>query len=152
MDQREENARSTVERIKALASECKLLNNRSAQTYEHLTEDLRELEARLQEEKKQASTVQAQLKLLSAVEKMKRSQEQHAVQQQVHAIQIKFMEVTQRLHLVQDESYTLFEEIEGQGEQLEKVVTSGVTVLGRIGHRENHPGILRAGDSRKEAS
>jgi hypothetical protein len=33
-DQREETARSAVERIRALASECKKLSNRSAQTYE----------------------------------------------------------------------------------------------------------------------
>jgi hypothetical protein len=45
-DQREETARSAVERIKALALECKKLSNRSAQTYEHLAEDpeLRTLE------------------------------------------------------------------------------------------------------------
>jgi DNA anti-recombination protein RmuC len=46
------------------------------------------------------------------------------VQQQAHAIQNKVMEVTQRLHLVQDEACTLFEEIEGQGTQLDQVVTS----------------------------
>jgi hypothetical protein len=48
-DQREETSRSTVERIKALASECKQLSNQSAQTYEHLAEDpeLRILEAQL---------------------------------------------------------------------------------------------------------
>jgi DNA anti-recombination protein RmuC len=46
------------------------------------------------------------------------------VQQQVHAIQSKVMEVTQRLQPVQDEACTLFEEIEGQGAQLEQVVTS----------------------------
>jgi hypothetical protein len=34
------------------------------------------------------------------------------------------MEVTQRLQPVQDEACTLFEEIEGQGAQLEQVVTS----------------------------
>jgi hypothetical protein len=33
------------------------------------------------------------------------------------------MEVTQRLQQVQDEACTLFEEIEGQGAQLEQVVT-----------------------------
>jgi hypothetical protein len=60
-DQREETTRSTIETIKVLASECNKLSNRSAQTYEHLAEDpeLRELEAQLQEAKKQASTVQA---------------------------------------------------------------------------------------------
>jgi hypothetical protein len=33
------------------------------------------------------------------------------------------MEVIQRLHPVQDEACTHFEEIEGQGSQLEQVVT-----------------------------
>jgi hypothetical protein len=82
-DQREEAARTAVGRIRALASECKKLSNRSVQTYECLAEDpeLRKLEAQLQEVKQQASTVQAQLKLLTVIEKMKRSQEQCAVQQ-----------------------------------------------------------------------
>jgi hypothetical protein len=77
-DQREATAWSTVERIKALVVECKQLSSHSAQTYEHLTEDpeLKTLESQLQEEKKQATIVQAQLKLLSAVERMKISQEQ----------------------------------------------------------------------------
>jgi hypothetical protein len=50
-DQREEAARSAVGRIRALTSECKKLSDRSAQTYECLTEDpeLRKLEAQLQE-------------------------------------------------------------------------------------------------------
>jgi hypothetical protein len=34
------------------------------------------------------------------------------------------MEVTQRLQPVQDEACALFEEIEGQGAQLEQVVTT----------------------------
>jgi hypothetical protein len=125
-DQREETAWSAVERIKALTLECKKLSSRSAQTYERLAEDpeLRTLESQLQEVKQQEATVQAQLKLLSPVERMKRSQEQCMVQQQVHAIQSKVMEVTQRLQPVQDEACTLFEEIEGQGAQLEQVVTS----------------------------
>jgi hypothetical protein len=82
-DQREETAWSTVERIKALVLECKKLSSRSAQTYEHLVEDpeLKTLESQLQEAKQQAVTVQAQLKLLSAVERMKRSQEQGTIQQ-----------------------------------------------------------------------
>jgi hypothetical protein len=68
--------------------------------------------------------VQAQLKLLTAVEKMKRSQEHHVVQEQVTAIQCQVMEVTQRLHTVKDKACTLFEEIEGQGSQLEQVVVT----------------------------
>jgi hypothetical protein len=40
------------------------------------------------------------LKLLTVVEKMKRAQEQRAVQKQVIAIQSRVMEETQRLHSV----------------------------------------------------
>jgi hypothetical protein len=54
---------------------------------------------------------------------MKRSQEQCAVQHQVTTIQRKVMEVTQRLQPVQDEACTLFEDIEGQGSNLEQVLT-----------------------------
>jgi phage shock protein A len=125
-DQREATARSTVERIKAFTMECKQLSDRSAQTYERLTEDpeLKALESQLQEAKQQAETVQAQLKPLSAVERMKRSQEQCTAQQQVHTIQSKVMEVTQRLQPIQDEACQLFAEIEGRGEELEQVVTA----------------------------
>jgi predicted short-subunit dehydrogenase-like oxidoreductase (DUF2520 family) len=81
-DQREATAQSAVERIKALVMECKQVSSQSAQTYERLAEDpeLRTLESQLQEEKQQATTMQVQLKPLSAVERMKRSQEQHIVQ------------------------------------------------------------------------
>jgi hypothetical protein len=74
-EQREATARSAVERIKGLAMECKKLSDRSAQTYERLTENptLKTLESQLQEEKYQAKTIQAQLKPLSAIERMKRS-------------------------------------------------------------------------------
>jgi uncharacterized protein with PIN domain len=102
------------------------LSNRSAQTYERLVEDpeLRKLEVQLQEAQKQALSIQAQMKLLIAVERMKRSQEQCAVQQQIIAIQGRVMEVTQRLQLVQDEACVVFEEIEGQGSQLNQVVAT----------------------------
>jgi hypothetical protein len=77
-DQREATSRSTVERLKALTLECKKFIDRSAQTYEKLTEnpELQALESQLQEAKKHAETLQAQLKSLTAVERMKRSQEQ----------------------------------------------------------------------------
>jgi chromosome segregation ATPase len=125
-DQREATARSTVERIKALAMECKQLSDRSAQTYEKLTEnpELKALESQLQEAKQQAETIQAQLKPLSVVERMKRSQEQCTAQQQVHTIQSRVMEVTQRLQPIQDEACQLFTEIEGRGAELEQVVTA----------------------------
>jgi rubrerythrin len=57
--------------------ECKQLSNRSAQTYENLTEnpELQALESQLKEEKQHADTLQAQLKALSAMERMKWSQE-----------------------------------------------------------------------------
>jgi hypothetical protein len=48
--------------------------------------ELRKMEAQLQEVKQQASTAQAQMNMLTAVEKMKRSQEQCGVQQQITAI------------------------------------------------------------------
>jgi hypothetical protein len=62
------------------------------------------------------------MKILTALENMKRSQEKHAVENKVTAIQRRVMEVTHRLQLVQDEVCTLFEEIEGQGSHLEQVV------------------------------
>jgi hypothetical protein len=68
--------------------------------------------------------MEAQMKLLTAVEKMKRLQEQRTVQQQVTTIQRKVMEVIERIQQVQDEAYTLFEEIEGQGSKLEQVVAT----------------------------
>ena len=55
---------------------------------------------------------------------MKRSQEQRTTQQQLHTIQSKVMEVTQRLQPVQDEACQLFEKIEGRGTKLEQVVTT----------------------------
>jgi hypothetical protein len=96
-DQREATAHSAVDRLKSLALECKQLSNQSAQTYENLTEnpELQVLESQLQEAKKHADTLQAQLKALSAVDRMKRSHEQCTTQQQIHMIQSKVMEVTQ---------------------------------------------------------
>jgi FtsZ-binding cell division protein ZapB len=48
-DQREETAKSSVERIRVLTLEIKKLSKKSAQTYKHLTEDpkLRNMEAQL---------------------------------------------------------------------------------------------------------
>jgi chromosome segregation ATPase len=130
-DQREATAQSAVERIKALAMECKQLSNRSAQMYEKLTEnpELQALESQLQEAKQQAETIQAQLKPLSVVERMKRSQEQRTAQQQIHTIQSRVMEVTQRLQPVQDKAYQLFTEVEGRGAELEQVVTAAEQCL-----------------------
>jgi lipid II:glycine glycyltransferase (peptidoglycan interpeptide bridge formation enzyme) len=72
-DQREAIARSIVERIKALAMECKKLIDCSAHTYEKLTEnpELKALESQLQEVKYQVEMIQAQLKPLSALEIIK---------------------------------------------------------------------------------
>jgi hypothetical protein len=82
-DQRELNAQRAVKRIKTLVLECKHLSRRSAQIYEQLSEHpkLKKLESQLQEAKKHADTVQAQLKLLSPIERMKRSQEENTAQQ-----------------------------------------------------------------------
>jgi chromosome segregation ATPase len=130
-DQREAIAHSAVERLKALAMECKQLSNHSAQTYEKLTEnpELQALELQLQEAKQHAETLQAQLKALSAVERMKRSQEQCTTQQQIHTIQSRVMEVTQRLQPVQDKAYQLFTEVESRGAELEQVVTAAEQCL-----------------------
>jgi hypothetical protein len=100
------------------------LSDHSSLTYERLAEspELRALESQLQEAKYQDETIQAQLKLLSAVERMKRYQEQRTTQQQIHVIQRRVMEVTQRLQPVQDKAYQLFTEVEGQGVELEQVV------------------------------
>jgi hypothetical protein len=53
------------------------------QIYEQLYEDpeLKKLESQLQEAKQHADIVQVQLKLLSPIERMKRSQEQCTAQQ-----------------------------------------------------------------------
>jgi hypothetical protein len=67
--------------------------------------------------------MQAWMKLLTAVKRMKISQEQCTVQHQITTIQSKVMEVTHILQLVQDEACTLFEDIEGQGSQLDQMVT-----------------------------
>jgi chromosome segregation ATPase len=125
-DQREETARGTVERIKGLTLGCKQLSDHSAQTYERHTKnpELKTLESQLQEAKYQEETIQAQLKPLPAVERMKQSQEQCTAQQQIHTIQIKVMEVNQRLQPIQDEAFQLFIEIKGRGEKLEQVVTT----------------------------
>jgi hypothetical protein len=82
-DLREATACSAVGRLKTLALECKKLSTRSTQTYENLTEnsELQTLEAHLQEEKQHAHTLQAQLKALTQVERMKRFPEQHTAQQ-----------------------------------------------------------------------
>jgi hypothetical protein len=125
-DQREATARSAVERLKALAGECKKLSNHSAQTYEKLAEnpELQALESQLQEAKQHAEILQAQLKALSVVERMKWSQEKRTVQQQIHMIQRKVMEVTQWLQPVQDKAYQLFTEVESRGAELEQVVNA----------------------------
>jgi uncharacterized protein YggU (UPF0235/DUF167 family) len=46
------------------------------------------------------------------------------MQQQVHTIQRRVMEMTQRLQPIQDEAFQLFSEIEGQGEELKKFLTA----------------------------
>jgi hypothetical protein len=110
-DQRELNSRSAVERIKTLSTKCKQLSSRSAQIYEQLSEDpeLTKLESQLQEAKQHADTVQAQLKLLSPIERMKRSQEQCTTQQLILTKQNRVMEVTQKLQPSQEAAYLLFE-------------------------------------------
>jgi hypothetical protein len=64
------------------------------------------------------------MKSLTAVKRMKRSQEQCVAQQQITSIHGRVMEVTQRLQPVQEEAYVGFEEIKGQGSQLDQVVVT----------------------------
>jgi chromosome segregation ATPase len=96
-DIREATARSAVGRLKTFALECKQLSARSAQTYENLKEnpELQALEAQLQEAKQHVDMLQAQMKALTPVERMKIFLEQCTAQQQVHRLQSKVMEVSQ---------------------------------------------------------
>jgi hypothetical protein len=55
---------------------------------------------------------------------MKISQEKRTAQQQITAIQGRLMETRQRLKPVQEEACAVFEEIEGQGSQLDQVVAT----------------------------
>jgi hypothetical protein len=64
------------------------------------------------------------MKLLTTVERMKRSQEQCAVQQHITSLQDKVMEVTQKLQSMHDEACKVFEEIDGHGSQLDQVVAT----------------------------
>jgi uncharacterized protein (DUF3084 family) len=91
--------------------------------------ELKALESHLQEVKYQAENIQAQLNPLSVVERMKQSQEKWTAQQQIHTIQSRFMEVTQKIQPVQEKSYQLFTEVEGQGAELEQVVTTAEQCL-----------------------
>jgi hypothetical protein len=77
------------------------------------------LEAQLQEENQHAYVIQAQLKSVTPVERMKRFAEQHTTQQQVHTLQSKVMEVSQRLQPLQEKACQLFIKIESQGDELE---------------------------------
>jgi exonuclease VII large subunit len=96
-DLREATARSAVDRLKSFSLEYKQLSSRSAQMYENLMEnpELQVLESQLQHAQQQADTLQAQLKALSPVERMKRFPEQRMTQQQVRTLQSKVMEVSQ---------------------------------------------------------
>jgi hypothetical protein len=96
-DLREATARSAVDRLKSFSLEYKQLSSRSTQTYESLTEspELQALESQLQHAQQQADTLQAQLKALSPVERMKRFPEKCMTQQQVRTLQSKVMEVSQ---------------------------------------------------------
>jgi hypothetical protein len=60
---------------------------------------------------------------------MKRSQEKCTAQQQIHTIQSRVMEVTQRLQPVQDKACQLFTEVESRGAELEQVVITAEQCL-----------------------
>jgi hypothetical protein len=82
------------------------------------------LESQLQEAKYDAEKLQVQLKALSPIERMKRFPEQRTTQQQIHTLQSKVMEVSQRLQPVQEKACQLFTEVESQGVELEQVVNT----------------------------
>jgi len=114
IDLREATAQSAVGRLKTFSLECKQLSARSTQTYETLAEtlELQTLEAKLQEAKKHADTLQAQIKNLTPVERMKRFAKQRTAQQKVHALQSEVMEVSQQLQPIQEKACQLFIELE----------------------------------------
>ena len=120
-DLREATARSIVDRLKTLASECRKLSTRSTQTYETLIEnpELQTLEAQLHEEKQHVDMLQVQLKSVTPVERMKRFAKQCTTQEQVHTLQSKLMEVSQWLQPLQEKACQLFSELEIQGAKLE---------------------------------
>jgi hypothetical protein len=119
-DLREATARSAVDRLKTLASECRQISTRSTQTYETLTENpkLQTLEAQLHQAKQHADVLQAQLKSVTLVERMKRFIEKCTTQQQVHMLQSKVMEGSQRLQPLQEKACQLFAKFESQGDEL----------------------------------
>jgi hypothetical protein len=82
-DEREETSQSAVEKIKDISIGCKKLSGHSDQMYEKLTKnpELKALESQLQEAKYQAETIQSKLMPLSAMERMKRSQEKCTIEQ-----------------------------------------------------------------------
>jgi hypothetical protein len=82
------------------------------------------LESQLQEVKYDAEKLQVQLKALSPIERMKRFLEQCTTQQQIHMLQSKVMEVSQRLQPVQEKACQLFTEVESQGVELEQLVNT----------------------------
>jgi hypothetical protein len=66
--------------------------------------------------------LQAQIKTLTLIERMKRFTEQHTAQQQEHVLQSKVMEVSQWLQPIQEKACQLFTKLENQGDELEQVV------------------------------
>jgi hypothetical protein len=66
--------------------------------------------------------LQAQLKSVTLVERMKRFVEKHIAQQRVHTLQSKVMDVSQRLQPLQEKEFQLFSELESQGVELEQGV------------------------------
>ena len=59
---------------------------------------------------------------MTLVERMKRFVEQRTTQQQVHTLQSKVMDVSQRLQPLQEKECQLFIELESQGDELKQGV------------------------------
>jgi hypothetical protein len=104
-----------------LALECRQLCTRSTQTYETLAENpkLHTLEAQLHEAKQHVDVLQVQLKSMTPVKRMKRFIEQRTAQQQVHTLQSKVMEVSQRLQPLQEKACQMPVELESQVVELD---------------------------------
>jgi hypothetical protein len=90
---------------------------------------LQTLEAQLHEAKQHADVLQAQLKSVTPVERMKRFTEKRTTQQQVHTLQSKVMDVSQRLQPLQEKACQLFTELESQGAELEQGVITAEQCL-----------------------
>jgi hypothetical protein len=60
---------------------------------------------------------------------MKRFTEQRTTQEQLHMLQSKVMEISQKLHPIQEKACQLFAELESQGDEIEQVIITAEQCL-----------------------